>query len=168
MAGYDVESVADWPADPGDAEVLAHASRTRSVLITLDKDFGELAIVRGHPHAGIIRLVGHRAREQGPVCVAALARYGAELADGALVTVEPTRVRIRPVEGGSGQTWQPVRLLRKGAAILRRRDGVEKPWPIAISNRMIASDERDGAQPPGAIASSWPKPSASRPTSSSA
>ena len=51
MAGHDVESVADWPADPGDAEVLAHASRTRSVLVTLDKDFGELAIVRGHPHA---------------------------------------------------------------------------------------------------------------------
>jgi predicted nuclease of predicted toxin-antitoxin system len=25
--------------------------------VTLDKDFGELAVVYGHPHAGIIRLV---------------------------------------------------------------------------------------------------------------
>jgi predicted nuclease of predicted toxin-antitoxin system len=28
------------------------------VLVTLDKDFGELAIMKGAPHAGIIRLVG--------------------------------------------------------------------------------------------------------------
>jgi predicted nuclease of predicted toxin-antitoxin system len=39
-AGHEVESTADWPTDPGDAEVLAHAHRSGQVLITLDKDFG--------------------------------------------------------------------------------------------------------------------------------
>ena len=83
-------------------EILAHAAETRSVVITLDKDFGELAIIHGHRHAGIVRIMGHRAQAQGPACVAALARYGAKVAAGALVTVEPTRVRIRPADPGTG------------------------------------------------------------------
>lgn len=95
-AGHEVEWVGDWPRDPGDDEILAHASTSGAVLVTIDKDFGELAVVRGVPHTGVIRVVGFGARDQGPATVAALARYGLELAAGALVTVERTRVRIRP------------------------------------------------------------------------
>ncbi len=65
------------------------------MLVTLDKDFGQLAIVFGHPHSGIVRLVGLSAREQGPVCVQILEHYGSELAAGAIVTVEHGRVRVR-------------------------------------------------------------------------
>lgn len=93
--GHDVEWTGDWPADPGDEEILARAAAAGAVLVTIDKDFGELAIVRGLPHAGIIRVVGLAAREQGPACVAVLERYASELAAGALVTVDRTRVRIR-------------------------------------------------------------------------
>jgi predicted nuclease of predicted toxin-antitoxin system len=99
-AGHEVEWVGDWSADPGDAEVLAHAARSGSVVVTLDKDFGELAVVRGHRHSGIVRIVGHRAQDQGAACTAALARYGEELAAGALVTIEPLRVRIRAAGSG--------------------------------------------------------------------
>jgi len=63
--------------------------------VTLDKDFGELAIVRGVVHSGVIRIVGISARRQGDVCLRVLERYGAELAKGALVTVDLNRVRIR-------------------------------------------------------------------------
>lgn len=63
---------------------------------TLDKDFGERAIVMGEAHSGIIRLAGIRAREQGAACIEALSRHGDELLDGAIVTVEPRRIRIRP------------------------------------------------------------------------
>jgi len=66
------------------------------VLVTLDKDFGELAVAFGRPHSGLVRLVGMSAREQGPICVDILNRYGEELAAGAIVTVEPGRIRIRP------------------------------------------------------------------------
>ena len=102
--GHDVESTADWSHDPGDDEVLARAFRNSQVLITLDKDFGELAVVLQRPHVGIVRLVDLRAEDQGSAAIAALARYGQDLSQGAIVTVEPGRVRIRPpdrdAEGG--------------------------------------------------------------------
>jgi hypothetical protein len=43
-----------------------------------------------------VRLVGFGAREQGGVCVRALEAHAGELTDGAIVTVEPGRIRIRP------------------------------------------------------------------------
>jgi predicted nuclease of predicted toxin-antitoxin system len=94
-AGHDVLWTGDWTKDPGDDEILAQAHAEARVLVTLDKDFGELAIVRERPHAGIVRLVGIRAGEQARVCLAVLARYGDALTAGAIVTVEPGRVRVR-------------------------------------------------------------------------
>ncbi len=63
-AGHDVLWAGDWPEDPGDEQILARAHAEGRVLVTLDKDFGELAIVAGQPHAGIVRLVGLRAVDQ--------------------------------------------------------------------------------------------------------
>ena len=95
QAGHEIEWVGDWAADPGDEEILAHAARNRQVIITLDKDFGELAVGFGHEHAGIIRLVDVSHLEQGPLSAELLAIYGSELAGGAIVTREPGRVRVR-------------------------------------------------------------------------
>jgi predicted nuclease of predicted toxin-antitoxin system len=94
-AGHDVVHIGDWPEDPGDEELLRQAYSEARVLVTLDKDFGELAVVRAQPHVGIIRLVEIPARQQGPVCAVVLERYGTMLARGAIVTVEPGRVRVR-------------------------------------------------------------------------
>lgn len=88
--------VGDWSADPGDESILAMASDRGQVLVTLDKDFGELAVVHRRPHCGIVRLVNLSARSQGRACAAVLRRYGEELDQGAIVTVEPQRIRIRP------------------------------------------------------------------------
>ena len=92
---YDVVWAGDWETDPGDEAILAIAHQEGRVLVTLDKDFGEWAIVYRRPHCGIIRLVGFRAQDQGRVCSYVLKTYQSELAQGALVTVEPDRVRIR-------------------------------------------------------------------------
>jgi len=94
--GHDVLWTGDLTEDPGDEDILAQAHRELRVLITLDKDFGELAIRRSLPHSGIVRLVNVGARQQGTVCQQVLARYGDELARGAIVTVDAGRVRIRP------------------------------------------------------------------------
>ena len=95
-AGHDVIWAGGWLVDPGDDEILARASHEDRILITLDKDFGELAVVREQAHAGIIRLVILSASQQSAACVMALNRYGTELQSGAIVTVEPGRIRIRP------------------------------------------------------------------------
>jgi predicted nuclease of predicted toxin-antitoxin system len=94
-AGHDVDWVGHWTSDPGDADILAHAVRHAQVVVTLDKDFGELAVALGHAHAGIVRLVDVRHDRQGPMCVELLVRYGEELARGAIVTAESARVRVR-------------------------------------------------------------------------
>jgi predicted nuclease of predicted toxin-antitoxin system len=95
-AGHEVECVVDWPSDPGDAAILAHAQTAGQVVLTLDKDFGELAVVRGQPHSGVVRLVGFSATQQASACVAVLSRYADALAGGALITAEPGRTRVRP------------------------------------------------------------------------
>jgi predicted nuclease of predicted toxin-antitoxin system len=65
------------------------------VLVTLDKDFGELAVREGRPHSGIVRLVDISATSQAGACIQALDRYSEELRNGAIVTIEPGRVRLR-------------------------------------------------------------------------
>jgi predicted nuclease of predicted toxin-antitoxin system len=94
--GHDVMWTGDLAEDPGDEDILAQAYGEQRILVTLDKDFGELAVIRGLPHCGILRLVNFPARNQAAVCHQVLLQYGAELASGAILTVEPGRVRIRP------------------------------------------------------------------------
>lgn len=96
--GYDVIWTGDWVEDPGDEEILAAAYSQGRILVTLDKDFGELAIVLRTPHCGILRLVNLTTKQQSVVCLRVLALYGDELASGAIVTAELGRVRIRPPE----------------------------------------------------------------------
>ena len=95
-SGYDAIWAGDWPEDPGDEEILEKAYHEERILITLDKDFGELAIVYGKPHSGIVRLVNLASRQQGIVCQRVVELYDKDLQSGAIVTVEPGRVRVRP------------------------------------------------------------------------
>ena len=98
--GHDVDWVGDWSADPGDERLMATARAGGQILVTLDKDFGELAVAYRRPHCGTVRLVNLNARSQGRVCAAVLGRYGDELARGAIATVDAGRVRIRPPNAG--------------------------------------------------------------------
>jgi predicted nuclease of predicted toxin-antitoxin system len=94
-SGHDVVSAADWATDPGDDQILGIAFLEARVLVTLDRDFGELAIRLGKPHSGILRIVGFTTRQHAAVCLDVLGRYEADFIAGALVTAEPGRVRIR-------------------------------------------------------------------------
>ena len=93
--GHDVIWAGSWEKDPGDQEILERSRREGRILVTLDKDFGELAIVRGIHHAGIIRLVNQSASQQAAACREVLLRHEHDLEKGAIITVEPGRLRVR-------------------------------------------------------------------------
>jgi predicted nuclease of predicted toxin-antitoxin system len=97
-SGHDVVCSGDWDEDPRDEEILSRAHAEGRILVTLDKDFGEMAIVRGLPHSGILRVAGFAARQQASVIDHVLSLHGAELQAGAVVTAQPGRLRIRPPE----------------------------------------------------------------------
>jgi predicted nuclease of predicted toxin-antitoxin system len=67
---HDVTSIArDYERAVPDREVLALAVREARILITHDRDFGELVFRHGRPHAGVIYL-----RVQPPDIILLLSR----------------------------------------------------------------------------------------------
>ena len=97
-AGHDVVWCGDWAQDPGDTQILATAYQDGRVLVTIDKDFGDLAVHQGQAHRGIIRIVDFAARQQATVCQVVLEQYADDVAAGAIITAERGRVRIRRSE----------------------------------------------------------------------
>jgi len=85
----------DAKHDPGDTEILALASEQGRVLVTLDKDFGELIFLQGHVHCGLVRLVDIPSRLQGRCLIEVIKNHGDALALKAMLTVDTQRVRIR-------------------------------------------------------------------------
>jgi predicted nuclease of predicted toxin-antitoxin system len=96
--GHDVIWAGSWKKDPGDDEILVRAYKEGRILVTLDKDFGELAVVFRKPHRGIIRLVDIPAAQQALTCHQILKRYGPILKSGGIVTVDSRRIRLREPE----------------------------------------------------------------------
>ncbi|HEX4953914.1 MAG TPA: DUF5615 family PIN-like protein [Thermoanaerobaculia bacterium] len=96
-AGYDVAAVLEeargWP----DPEVLALAQRTERILLTEDKDFGQLATVTEGPAIPGVLLVRcpESARAGLPGTLVALIALLGERLRGAIVVWTPRRVRIR-------------------------------------------------------------------------
>ena len=97
-ADYDVSYVSDFLQDPGDTAIIRLAFKEERVLITLDKDFGELAVFRGEQHCGIIRIFNFSAVQHGQISIDILNRYQLELSNHAIITVDRGRVRIRVAE----------------------------------------------------------------------
>ena len=82
---------------PGD-EIIIELAFNENRILTLDKDFGELAVFRGKPHHGIIRIVNFSALQHGRISLDILKKYVKELEHHAIITVERDRVRIRVAE----------------------------------------------------------------------
>ena len=80
-----------------DSEIMAYASANDYVLFTHDLDFGAiLAATHGKkPSVVQLRTVDIRPAVIGKQIVAALRQMSTELEEGALVTVEPSRTRVR-------------------------------------------------------------------------
>ena len=94
--GHDVLSARDGYSHAADETLLALAYRERRVLVTQDKDFGELVFLRRLPHPCIVRLVGLGVTETVDAMQHLIERHCDEMRSGAIVVVTAGRVRIRP------------------------------------------------------------------------
>lgn len=93
--GHNVFWCGDILPDPGDELILRRAVQEQRILVTLDKDFGELVFLRGQRHAGIIRLVEVPSLSQAEAIHSILVEHGELLTNGAIITLKNQRLRVR-------------------------------------------------------------------------
>ena len=94
--GHDVVAVGEVSPSIPDTVVLRQAADTGRVLITADKDFGELVYRLGQAHAGVVllRLAGLTSGERAAL-VSGVFLEQAGIFPGAFAVVEPETVRVR-------------------------------------------------------------------------
>ena len=94
-AGHDVSTVSDVTPGAEDHIVAALANSESRVLLTEEKDSGQLAYATGHLTSGVVlvRYPAHARGTLGSAIVAVVAEFGARLI-GAFVVVEPGRARL--------------------------------------------------------------------------
>ena len=94
--GHDVLPIAETSPGVLDDEVLNTANREAAILLTADKDFGELVFRQGRVSNGVIlvRLAGLRQEEKAEIVASAVKKLGTQLRR-CFAVVSPGMVRIR-------------------------------------------------------------------------
>lgn len=107
QAGHDVLQLADvLPARARDDEVLAHATGEGLVLLTNDKDFGELAFLQRKAAAGVVllRMPSLDSTRKAQRLEMALRKVGEHQIVGAMVVVSERAIRRRALPDlGAGE-----------------------------------------------------------------
>ena len=97
--GHDATRIgADYPAGISDLQVLALAHAEGRILITDDRDFGELVVRSKQPHAGVIFLrLGAYAELSTKMdrLDYVLTHYATQLDQFLVVTLQKVRVRVQ-------------------------------------------------------------------------
>ncbi len=93
--GHDVLLAIDVDPRTSDEALLDRALQEERILVTEDKDFGELIFVHRLPHPTIVRFIEMRVDEQVAAMRELLERYPAEMQGGTLIVVTKGRIRIR-------------------------------------------------------------------------
>jgi predicted nuclease of predicted toxin-antitoxin system len=100
-AGHDVLIVSDIAPRAEDSEVMELALKEKRILLTEDKDFGQLVYAHGQKTLGVIFLrFPFSARQQISGEVSNLLKQKGESLTGCFVTVQPGRIRISHIPGG--------------------------------------------------------------------
>jgi predicted nuclease of predicted toxin-antitoxin system len=94
--GHAVEAAGDAAPGASDDDVLARAAASERLLVTADKDFGELVYRLGRAHAGVVllRLAGMPPDERAEVVSVVFRDRAADL-PGNFTVVMPDTVRVR-------------------------------------------------------------------------
>ncbi len=93
--GHDLLSALELDPRATDAELLEFAQANQRVIITEDKDFGELVFVRRLPHSGIIRFTNMTVNEKVEAMRELLEHYPTEIEERCIIVVTRNRIRIR-------------------------------------------------------------------------
>lgn len=93
--GHDVVSARSLGPRAADEDLLAYAYREERILVTEDKDFGELVFVRRLPHPCIVRFVEMRVAEKVAAIQGLIERHAEAMGRGVLIVVTSERVRLR-------------------------------------------------------------------------
>lgn len=101
--GHEVLSAWDGYAQATDEQLLALAYEGNWVLVTEDKDFGELVFLRRQPHPCIVRLVELRVAHKVEAMRDLIEHHDDAMREGAIIVVTGTRVRIRSAGNGEGE-----------------------------------------------------------------
>ncbi len=103
--GHLVEAAGAESAGAPDDDVLARAASSGRVLITADKDFGELVYRLGRAHAGVmlLRLPGVAAAERAEL-VSSVCRERTPELPGNFTVIERNMVRVRRPGATSGSS----------------------------------------------------------------
>jgi len=100
-AGHDVLIVSEIAPRAEYSEVIELALKEKRVLLTEDKDFGQLVYAHGQKTLGVIFLrFPFSARQQISREVSNLVKQKGESLTGCFVTVQPGRIRISYIPGG--------------------------------------------------------------------
>jgi predicted nuclease of predicted toxin-antitoxin system len=95
--GHNVMYVAEMEPGITDDRVLEKANENQALLMTIDKDFGELVFRLGGLHNGVvlIRLGGLSSEKRAEIVSIAISQYAASI-DNSFSVISPGRIRIRP------------------------------------------------------------------------
>jgi predicted nuclease of predicted toxin-antitoxin system len=99
-AGFDVAAVADIAPRLTDRAVVELAIREHRVVLTEDKDFGQLVYASERPGPGVILIrFPASARKTLPDALLGLVRKGDQQITGRFAVVQPGRIRVRRLSG---------------------------------------------------------------------
>ena len=97
--GHDVVESRERGLDPGDQLLLEWSAAEQRILVTIDKDFGQIVFTQQASHSGLVRLPDVPAPTRIALMRTLLENHGQELESRAIVTVRGGRIRIsRPPE----------------------------------------------------------------------
>jgi predicted nuclease of predicted toxin-antitoxin system len=98
-SGFDVFYIAESAAGLSDEDVIEVALRDRRLLLTEDKDFGDLVFRRGRAVPGVVLMRIENKELKKIRLTAAIERYGEGLF-GRYMVIEEGRFRSRQLSGG--------------------------------------------------------------------
>jgi predicted nuclease of predicted toxin-antitoxin system len=104
-AGHDVAYVAEMAAGASDTDLIGMAGRENRLLLTDDKDFGELVIRRRWAAPGVVlmRIASDDPQARWLRVTAAIIQFGENLY-GRYTVIEDARFRFRSLRGARDDT----------------------------------------------------------------